>query len=59
MSSLGRQQARYIATVHTTSKKAVAEREHQLLHDKGEEKCLRQGHADCSDQGLIKGCKNY
>jgi hypothetical protein len=59
MSSLGRQQARYLATMHATSKEAVEERAQQLLHDKGEKKFLRQGHEDCSDQGLIKGCKNY
>ncbi|XP_033607277.1 cytochrome P450 4C1 isoform X2 [Cryptotermes secundus] len=35
MSSLGRQQARYLATVHATSKEAVEERAQQLLHDKG------------------------
>jgi hypothetical protein len=57
MSSLGRQQARYLATMHARSKQAVEERAHQLLHDKGEEKCLRQGHADCSE-GLIKGFKD-
>jgi hypothetical protein len=37
MSSLGRQQARYLATVHARSREAVEERRHQLLHDKGEE----------------------
>jgi hypothetical protein len=37
MSSLGRQQARYLATVQARSKEAVEERRHQLLHDKGEE----------------------
>jgi hypothetical protein len=42
MSSLGRQQARYLATVHARSKKAVEERAKQLLHDKGEEKSLNQ-----------------
>lgn len=35
MSSLGRQQARYLATVQARSKEAVEERTHQLLHDKG------------------------
>ncbi|XP_033607274.1 cytochrome P450 4C1-like [Cryptotermes secundus] len=35
MSSLGRQQARYLATVHATSKEAVEERAQQLLHGKG------------------------
>jgi hypothetical protein len=59
MSSLGRQQARYLATVHASSKEVVEGRAHQLLHDKGEEKCLGQCHAGCSAQDLIKGCKKY
>jgi hypothetical protein len=38
MSSLGRQQERYLATVHARSKELVEGRTHQLLHNQGEEK---------------------
>jgi hypothetical protein len=57
MSSLGRQQARYLATVHARSKKAVEERAKQLLHDKGEEKSVNQEYLpEYADQSLIHGC---
>jgi hypothetical protein len=42
MSSLGKQQARYLATVNARSREAVEDRAKQLLHEKGEDKYLKQ-----------------
>jgi hypothetical protein len=59
MSSLGRQQAKYLATVNARSMETVEERAKQLRRDKGEEKCLKQESlAGYADQGLIQGCQN-
>jgi hypothetical protein len=45
--------------VHARSKEAVEERAKQLLHDKGEEKSLKQDYLpEYADQSLSQGCLN-
>jgi hypothetical protein len=45
LSSLGRRQARYLATVRARSKDAVEERADQLLRDKGEDTSFKQANS--------------
>jgi hypothetical protein len=60
LSSLGRRQAKYLATVRAWSKAAVEERAEQLLHDKGEETSLKQARlAEYTDYSLIQAGKSY